>query len=241
MTLNGVGPPLAFAAGLASVLSPCVLPLLPAYLAYLARPAAGRAAPSRRATLTSALAFVAGLSLVFIIFFYALTGLLIPVRRFIPPIAGVLVVLMGLHVAGALRLPLMGREIRLMKQVPDRGGPLGGFLLGVGFAAGWTPCVGVTLGAVLGAAAVQGPSAVGFALLAAYCLGLGLPFVLLGLGVGRAAAVARAVAGRRRLVDLASGAVLVAMGLVLLTDNLVALTQVLSRTLPPQLADPFGL
>jgi len=241
VTLNGVGPPLAFAAGLASVLSPCVLPLLPAYLAYLARPAAGRTTPTRLATLASALAFVAGLSLVFIVFFYALTGLLTPVRRYVPPVAGVLVVLMGLYVAGALKLPLLAREIRLIKQAPDRGGLLGGFLLGVGFAAGWTPCIGVTLGAVLGAAAVQGPSATGFALLAAYCLGLGLPFVLLGLGIGRAAALARAVAGRRRLVDLASGGVLVAMGLVLLTNNLVGVTQLLSRALPPQLTDPFGL
>jgi cytochrome c-type biogenesis protein len=241
VTLNGVGPPLAFAAGLASVLSPCVLPLLPAYLAYLARPGARRTTPTRLATLASALAFVAGLSLVFIIFFYALTGLLTPVRRYVPPVAGVLVVLMGLYVAGALKLPLLAREIRLMKQAPDRGGPFGGFLLGVGFAAGWTPCIGVTLGAVLGAAAVQGPSATGFALLAAYCLGLGLPFVLLGLGIGRAAALARAVAGRRRLVDLASGGVLVAMGLVLLTNNLVGVTQLLSRALPPQLTDPFGL
>jgi cytochrome c-type biogenesis protein len=128
-----------------------------------------------------------------------------------------------------------------MKQAPNRGGALGGFLLGVGFATGWTPCIGLTLGAVLGVAAVQGPSAAGLALLAAYCLGLGLPFVLLGLGVGRAAALARAVAGRRRLVDLASGGVLVAMGLVLLTNNLVALTQLFSRALPSQLTDPFGL
>jgi cytochrome c-type biogenesis protein len=241
VNLNGVGPPLAFAAGLASVLSPCVLPLLPAYLAYLARPGRDGAAPSRLATLVSALAFVAGLSLVFIIFFYALAGLLQPVRRFVPPVAGVLVVLMGLYIAGALKVPLLAREVRLMKQAPNRGGALGGFLLGVGFATGWTPCIGLTLGAVLGAAAVQGPSAAGLALLAAYCLGLGLPFVLLGLGVGRAAALARAVAGRRRLVDLASGGVLVAMGLVLLTNNLVALTQLFSRALPSQLTDPFGL
>lgn len=241
MTLNGVGPPLAFAAGLASVLSPCVLPLLPAYLAYLARPGDKGGAPSRLATLVSALAFVAGLSLVFIIFFYALAGLLQPVRRYVPPVAGVLVILMGLYVAGALRVPLFESEVRLLKTAPDRGGALGGFVLGVGFAAGWTPCIGVTLGAVLGAAAVQGPSAAGLTLLAAYCLGLGLPFVLLGLGVGRVAALARAVAGRRRLVDLASGGVLVAMGLVLMTNNLVALTQLLSRGLPSRVTDPFGL
>jgi cytochrome c-type biogenesis protein len=241
VTLNGVGPALAFAAGLASVLSPCVLPLLPAYLAYLARPSRDGASPSRLATLVSALAFVAGLALVFILFFYALTSLLTPVRRYVPPVAGVLVVLMGLYVAGALKLPPLGREVRLMKQAPERGGAVGGFLLGVGFAAGWTPCIGLTLGAVLGTAAVQGPSAAGLALLAAYCLGLGLPFVLLGLGVGRAAALARAVAGRRRIVDLASGGVLVAMGLVLLTNNLVAVTQLLSHALPSQLTDPFGL
>ena len=241
MTLNGVGLPLAFAAGLVSVLSPCVMPLVPAYLAYLARPGAEGNAPSRLATLVSALAFVAGLSLVFILFFYALSGLLTPVRRYIPPVAGVLVVLMGLSVAGLLHLPLVGREIRLMKEAPGRGGALGGFLLGMGFAAGWTPCIGLTLGAVLGSAAVQGPSAAGLGLMLAYCLGLGLPFVVLGLAAGRAAALARAVAGRRRIVDLASGGVLVAMGLLLLTNNLIAVTQVLSRALPVQLTVPFGL
>lgn len=241
MTLNGVGPLLAFAAGLASVLSPCVLPLMPAYLAYLARPGGDATAPSRLATLASALAFVAGLSLVFILFFYALTGLLTPVRRYVPPVAGVLVIVMGLYIAGAIKLPLVGREIRLMKRAPERGGPVGGFLLGIGFAAGWTPCIGLTLGAVLGSAAVQGPSFAGLALMAAYCLGLGLPFLILGLGAGRAATLARAVAGRRRIVDLASGGVLVAMGLVLLTNNLVAVTQLLGRALPSQLTDPFGL
>src|SRR5258708_36949384 len=125
---------------------------------------------------------------------------------------------------GALTRPLLGREGRLMKQARARGGPVGGFLLGVGFAAGWTPCIGVTLGAVLGSAAVQGPSAAGLALLAAYCLGLGLPFVLLGLGVGRAASLARAVAGRRRMVDLASGGGLVAMGRVRRTTNLTTVS-----------------
>ena len=241
MTLNGVGLLLAFAAGLVSVLSPCVLPLMPAYLAYLARPGDTTAAPTRSETLATALAFVVGLSLVFIVLFYALTGLLVPVRRYVPRVAGVLVIFMGLAVAGFLKLPVLGREVRLMKQAPGRGGPAGGFLLGIGFAAGWTPCIGLTLGAVLGSAAAQGPSPAGLGLMAAYCLGLGLPFVALGLAAGRAATLARAVARRRRIVELASGGVLVAMGVLLLTNNLLAITQLLGRTLPGSLADPFGL
>jgi cytochrome c-type biogenesis protein len=260
VSLEQVTLPLAFAAGLASFLSPCVLPLVPAYAAYLGRQAgrqttaaaggrggiaAATAAPARPPlrleVFPSGLAFVAGLSLVFITIFYALSSLLIPFRTIVPPIAGALVIVLGLSTAGLFRLPFLDYEFRVFGRAPGRRGPLGGFLLGIGFAAGWTPCIGITLGAVISSGISRGTTAQGLLLMVAYCLGLGLPFLLLGLAVDRSAGLVRALAGRRRLIDLASGAVLVAMGVLLMTNNLLALTNFLSRVLPSQLLDPFGL
>jgi cytochrome c-type biogenesis protein len=247
MDPNGITLPLAFAAGLASFLSPCVLPLVPAYLAYLARPvhqaaavtaAGGRPVATRSETVLSGIAFVAGLSIVFIAFFYALQALLLPVRTWVALVAGLLVILFGLHTAGLLRLPFLNFEFRLMEKAPAQTGPLGGLLLGIGFAAGWTPCIGVILGAVISSSIAHGTTFQGFGLMAAYCLGLGLPFVALSVGIDQALPLIRALGRRRWVIDLGSGAVLVAMGLLLMTNNLLLLTQALTRILPYA---PFGL
>jgi cytochrome c-type biogenesis protein len=229
-----------------------VLPLVPAYLAYLGgragRPAlvpAG-AAPARAALLRSeligsGLAFVAGLSLVFILFFYALRTVLEPVREFVTPVAGALVILMALQIAGVLRLPWLMREFRVRDEAPQRGGMAGGFLLGMSFAAGWTPCIGATLGAVLTAGINQGTSAGGLLLMVAYCAGLGLPFMAMALAFERAAPGVRALTRHRRLIDLTSAGILLIMGILLLTNNLLLLTQQLARVLPSWLLTPFGI
>ena len=263
MSFDQVTVPLAFAAGLASFLSPCVLPLVPAYVAYLARQAghepsavaAGPAGPGaistsaalaayqapRLALLASGLAFVAGLSLVFVTFFYALSSLLIPFRTIVTPIAGVLVIILGLSTAGLFRLPFMDYEFKVFGRTPERRGSLGGFLLGIAFAAGWTPCIGITLGAVISSGIARGTSAQGLVLMAAYCLGLGVPFLLLSLAVDRGVGLVRALRRWRRVIDMASGGILIAMGVLLMTNNLLTLTSLLSRLLPSQLRDPFGL
>ena len=251
---------LAFAAGLASFLSPCVLPLVPAYVAYLARqagrePAAVAGGPGalsssaalaayqapRLAVFASGLAFVGGVSLVFVTFFYALSSLLIPFRTLVTSIAGALVIILGLSTAGLFRLPLLNYEFKLLGRAPERRGSLGGFLLGIGFAAGWTPCIGITLGAVISSGIARGTTAQGLVLMAAYCLGLGVPFLLLSLAVNRGVGLVRALGRRRRAIDLASGGILVAMGVLLMTNNLLTLTNLISRILPSQLLDPFGL
>ena len=241
MTLDSVTVPLAFAAGVASFLSPCVLPLVPVYVSYLVRSAAGSRAQStsRAAGTVNAIAFVAGVSVVLIVLFYALRTLLQPVRGVIVPIAGVLVIVFALHLAGFLRLPGLDREYRLFKSAPGRSGPAGGFLLGLAFAAGWTPCIGPVLGAVLTSGATTGTSGRGLIMVAAYCVGLGLPFVVLGLGVGRASEMVRQLSKWRRTIDLASAGVLAAMGLLLLTNSLTRITEFASRLLPT--LDPFGL
>jgi cytochrome c-type biogenesis protein len=241
MDLHAITLPLAFAAGLASFLSPCVLPLVPAYLAYLARPvghaaavtaAGGRTVALRSETVLSGIAFVVGLSIVFVTFFYALQALLLPVRTWVSLAAGVLVILFGLHTAGLLRLPFLSAEFRLMEKAPAQTGPLGGLLLGIGFAAGWTPCIGVILGAVISSGIAHGTTLQGLGLMIAYCLGLGLPFVAMSVGIDRALPLIRSLGGRRRAIDLGSGAVLVAMGLLLMTNNLLLLTQALNRVFP---------
>ena len=244
--LNALNPAIAFLAGLASFVSPCVLPLVPAYLAYLGSrgpddmvftsPRAGEVAAKRRAgtggyALAGA-AFVAGLSLIFILFFYAFSLAVQPIRAYVPVVAGIFVIVMALNVAGLIRIPFLSTEYRLMKTAPQGGGAAGGFLLGMGFASGWTPCIGVTLSAVLSSAVTVGTTPQGLSLMIAYCLGLGLPFLALAFGLENARPLVIYVSVHRRAIDLASAAVLVVMGILLLTNRLTWLSAGLTQLIP---------
>jgi cytochrome c-type biogenesis protein len=231
---------LAFAAGLVSFVSPCVLPLVPAYAAYLSG-RTGLADRPRTDTVLAGAAFVAGLSVVFILLFYLLRQALQPVRPYAVPVAGVAVLLLAANLAGLVRLPLPQRELRLMRAAPGVHGPLGGFLLGLGFAMGWTPCIGVTLGAVLTAGAVSGATLTGFLQIVAYCAGLGVPFLGIALLLERALPVLRALSRRRHVIDWGSAGVLAAMGVLLMTNNLTWITQRLTELLPRGLLSPLGL
>ena len=223
--MNGLNPAIAFLAGLASFVSPCVLPLVPAYLAYLG----GRAG---QPVAVAGAGFVAGLSLVFILFFYAFSLAVQPVRSYVPVVAGLLVIVMALHVAGVIRLPFLATEYRVMKTAPQSGGVAGGFLLGMGFASGWTPCIGITLGAVLSSAVTIGATPQGLSLMIAYCLGLGLPFIALAFALEGARPLVAFVNAHRRTIDLASAGVLVVMGFLLLTNRLTWLSAGLVQLIP---------
>ncbi len=225
--LNGLNPLVAFLAGLASFVSPCVLPLVPAYLAYLG----GRKAGTDSIAVAGA-AFVAGLSLIFILFFYVFSLAVQPVRAYVPVVAGILVIVMALQVAGLIRIPFLSSEYRVMKTAPQGGGAAGGFLLGMGFASGWTPCIGVTLSAVLSSAVTVGTTPQGLSLMIAYCLGLGLPFLALAFGLENARPFVAYVNAHRRAIDLASAAVLVVMGVLLLTNRLTWLSAGLVQLVP---------
>jgi len=248
-SLDGISPALAVLAGLVSFVSPCVLPLVPAYLAYLGSragqpqtaltlPAQGGGSRSGAWTATSlpvataGLGFVAGLSLIFILFFYAFSLVVQPIRAYVPVVAGVFVMVMAAHVAGLIRVPFLDREYRPMDRAPRGGGVTGGFVLGMGFASGWTPCIGVTLGAVLSSAVTSGTTARGLGLMVAYCLGLGLPFVALAFALESAKPLVRLVNSHRRAIDLVSAAVLLVMGLLLLTNNLTILSAGLAQWVP---------
>ena len=250
--LSVVIPAIAFLAGLASFVSPCVLPLVPAYLAYLGARATVTAGPSvagvapavaagpvgrsyvgRSSSVAVAGAgFVAGLSLVFVLFFYVFSLAVQPLRAYVPVVAGVLVIVMALHIAGLIRIPFMSYEYRVMRQAPQATGAAGGFLLGMGFASGWTPCIGVTLGAVLSSAVTVGTTAQGLSLMIAYCLGLGLPFIALAFALESARPLIGFVNRHRRAIDLASAGVLVVMGILLLTDKLTILSSGLTQLIP---------
>jgi cytochrome c-type biogenesis protein len=248
-SLEGISPALAILAGLVSFVSPCVLPLVPAYLAYLGAragqpaavtasgPAASAVAPPDRLTsslpvATAGLAFVAGLSIIFILFFYVFSLAVQPIRAYVPTVAGVLVIAMALHVAGLINIPFLDREYRVMDRAPAKGGVAGGFLLGMGFASGWTPCIGVTLGAVLSSAVTVGTTGQGVVLMVAYCLGLGLPFVVLAFALESARPVVRLINSHRRAIDLLSAAVLLVMGVLLLTNKLTILSAGITQIVP---------
>jgi cytochrome c-type biogenesis protein len=240
-SLDSVSPALAALAGLVSFISPCVLPLVPAYLAYLGaravRPAAvgGDAVTIDQPALPVALAgagFVAGLSVVFILFFYVFSLAVQPFRQYVPVVAGVLVLVMAAHVAGVIRIPLLDREYRVMTRAPSGGGVAGGFLLGMGFASGWTPCIGITLSAVLSSAVSTGTTLQGLGLMVAYCLGLGLPFIVLALVVDRTRSFVQMLNGHRRAIDVASAAVLVVMGFLLLMNKLSILSAGITQLVP---------
>ncbi len=246
-TLDSVSPVLAVLAGLVSFVSPCVLPLVPAYLAYLgARAAApatatagGAPAPASAPASTepvpvalAGLGFVAGLSLVFILFFYVFSFAVQPFRTYVPVVAGVLVLVMAAHVAGVIRIPFLDREYRLMDRAPAGGGVAGGFLLGMGFASGWTPCIGLTLSAVLSSAVTAGTTLQGLGLMVAYCLGLGVPFIALAFVLERTRPLVQMLNSHRRAIDMASSAVLVAMGFLLLTNKLAVLSAGITQLVP---------
>jgi cytochrome c-type biogenesis protein len=213
----------AVAAGFVSFASPCVLPLVPGYLSYMsgltgADLAAREAGAVRRTALAAGL-FVVGFSLVFVTLGAALgglTGWLIANRSVVIRVAGVGVIVLGLFMTGLVRLPWLYRERRLrMDRVPA--GLAGALPLGMVFGLGWTPCIGPTLGAVLTLAAATGGAARGAVLLFAYSLGLGVPFLLAGLGFRFALGWFAGLRRRVRALELAGGVMLVAIGVLLVT------------------------
>ncbi len=218
----------AFAGGLLSFLSPCVLPLVPIYLGYLTGAGAGNrdieVEQGRLFTLAHGIAFVVGFSLVFVAW-GAIGGTLGDIVRneWFLRIGGILVVIMGLHLIGVIKIPFLYMEKRLEYQRKGNPNVLSSALVGATFGAGWTPCVGPILGAILGLAAVQGGAAEGASLLAVYSLGLGIPFLLAALGLGQASQLIRKMGPYLRYVEIGSGALLIAVGMLIFFDRFTEL------------------
>ena len=218
---------LAAGAGFLSFVSPCVLPLLPAYLGYMTGLTADELqrpqAPAVRAhILGRSLAFVVGLSLVFAALGASASvvgQVLLRNQTIILRIAGLLVVLLGLHTLGLIRIPFLYQERRLSVGGTD-GTYLGALLLGAAFAAGWTPCIGPFLAGLLALASQEQTVGQGMLLLFVYGLGLGVPFVLAGLALGASLRLLSAVKARMQALEIVSGFLLVGMGLLIFSDRL---------------------
>ncbi|RBM17446.1 cytochrome C biogenesis protein [Prauserella sp. PE36] len=222
---------LALVAGLVSFTSPCTLPLLPGYVSYvsgLTRPvAAGEPLPARerRKALSGALLFIAGFSAVFTTLgatSSALGYLLANNLRTINIVGGALIVVMGLVTTGLIRIPLLHRQLRFDLTRFGRG-PGGALPLGAAFAFGWTPCVGPVLASILTTAASTATVGRGAVLLLAYSLGLGLPFLLLTLGLARGRTGSDWFRRHARRIEVAGGVLLIAMGVAMLTGGWTAL------------------
>lgn len=229
----------AFLAGLVSFASPCCLPMVPVYLSYMVGGAPVADRPARRTALQQALAFVLGFTVVFVTLWasiglvgYALRDRVDVLRQ----VGGVVLIVMGLHVAGLIRLPALGRQAgpgmgRLLDRRADgtvvpRAPHVGrSVLFGVVFAAGWTPCIGPILSGIIGLASLRSDVGQGALLLLAYALGLGLPFVLVSLGADAVRARLRWFARHEAVVSVVTGALLVLVGFLMLTNLLIRLSQ----------------
>jgi cytochrome c-type biogenesis protein len=213
---------LAFLAGLASFLSPCVFSLVPAYIGYLGGRAAGgeNNASNRWITFSHGLAFVLGFSVVFILMGVAAAAagrFLFDMRYWLAKIGGFVVIVFGLHMIGVFRIPFLEYDTRVTK-APDRKlGYLSSALMGVFFSAGWSPCVGPVLGAILTVALNGGSISQGASLLTAYSAGLAIPFLVAALGIGWVSTTLRKYSKVMRYVEIAMGVVLVIVGGMLLT------------------------
>ena len=219
---SGLSLTIAFVAGLVSFLSPCVLPILPGFLAYLAGDVGQGEKPSRLATFMSSVFFVLGFSSMFALLGVLLNTLLSSVasdaQTWLARIGGVIVIFFGLYLTGLIRVKFLERphSMRVTWKLSSR--QLTAFLFGAAFAAGWTPCVGAALGAILGLAAVQPGAA--FALLMTYALGLGVPFLLLGAFAGSAAGFLARFAKATDIITKLFGAILIILGVLIFTEEL---------------------
>jgi cytochrome c-type biogenesis protein len=235
--LSLIGFATAFAAGVISFLSPCVLPLVPGYVSFVAGSSLEElrdgAAP-RLPALLLATTFVLGFSVVFVAFgasATALGSLLLSYKVQLGAIAGVIVILFGLHLLGLTPLRLMNQEARFHLDIAG-GRALGAFVLGIAFAFGWTPCIGPVLGAILTLSASTADVAKGSLLLAVYSLGLGLPFLLAALFTGTLLARIKALGRAGRHLQRAAGGLLVIMGLLMVTGRLEMIAYWLLETFP---------
>src|SRR3989344_4510399 len=212
----------AFVAGLISFLSPCVLPLVPAFLSYLAGTNISEAETERKEIFITTIFYVLGFTIVFSLLGVLMNTLLervaYDVQLWLSRIGGILIVFFGLYLMEFIHLPFLEREHRFNVSGTFKSKYLTAFVFGAAFAVGWTPCVGAVLGAILGLAATAPGSA--FVLLFSYSLGLALPFLIVGLFATSASKFISKYARPMRYIRIVFGAVLVGIGVLVFTQNL---------------------
>jgi cytochrome c-type biogenesis protein len=214
----------AFFAGLLSFLAPCVLPIIPGFLAYISGVSFSNIASKRKEVFAHSVFFVLGFSVVFALLGVLLNSVLrsatVEIRPWLSRIGGVLIIFFGLYLLGLIKIPLLETEHKMRLSAKGNGIIRYGssFLFGAAFAVGWTPCVGPALGAILGLAASSPGSAL--YLLIAYSLGIGLPFLVVGFFTGEASAFINRYAGIVKYIQMVFGALLIALGVLVFTDEL---------------------
>lgn len=210
----------ALVAGILSFLSPCVLPIVPPYLAYMSGISMGEMRQGR-SPLLAALFFVLGLSTVFLFLGFTTSAFgmfFLENSTTFSTLAALVVMVFGLHFLGILRLPFLMRDLRI--EAPDQGGSAAGaYVLGLAFAFGWTPCIGPQLGAILSIAAQQDSVARGTALLAVYAMGLGIPFLLVAAFFPRLTGAMAFLKRHMEAIERLMGLLLWTIGLLMLTGG----------------------
>jgi cytochrome c-type biogenesis protein len=237
LEISSIGLLTAFAAGAISFLSPCVLPLVPGYVSYVAGRAAsedtsGGAVALRLPVVGLSVCFVLGFSTVFVLLGASATALgqlLLTYRYELNLVGGAIIILFGLFLIGVVRPTWLMREFRFHAAIPG-GRPVSAYVLGLAF--GWTPCIGPILGAILTVSAASATVSGGVALLAVYSLGLGVPFLLAALFTDGLMARLRAIGRIGRLLQLAAGAILILMGIAMMTGQLSTFSYWLLDTFP---------
>jgi cytochrome c-type biogenesis protein len=222
---------IAFAAGILSFLSPCVLPLVPGYISLMSGVSidslkeGGSGGNARRAVILNSLAFNAGLSAIFLALgaTAGLVGASIISNPWVRGIGGVIIILFGLQLIGLLKISTLYKDTRFFSNEKPRG-PAGSFTLGIAFAAGWTPCIGPILGGILGLAAASGGWRSGLMLSAFYSAGLAIPFLVTGLGINQFLAFYGKFRKHLHKVEVVSGVVLILVGLLVATGRSTMLT-----------------
>jgi cytochrome c-type biogenesis protein len=231
----------AFAAGFLSFVSPCVLPLIPGYISFVSgvsleemRADTPAASASRWQVFATSFAFVIGFSIVFV----ALGASASAIGKFLfarlpllSKIAGVILIIFGLHTMGLFRLAFLETEKRVQSQRKPAGA-IGALLVGIAFAFGWTPCIGPILGGILAIAGSKNTISEGVILLAVYSLGLGIPFLITSLAINQFFNAARRIRRYYHAIEVTSGVLLVAIGVLILTGQLTIITRYLQPYLP---------
>ncbi|KJZ20055.1 cytochrome c biogenesis CcdA family protein [Loktanella sp. S4079] len=227
----------AIAAGILSFLSPCVLPVVPPYLAYMGGVSVNEMeaqSAARKRVLIAALFFVLGLSTVFVLLGLAFSTMgraLLQFQDYFTTIAGITVMILGAHFVGVYRIGFLDREMRV--DAGDRGGSaFGAYLLGLAFAFGWTPCLGPILGAILSLAASEASIGRGTLLLAVYAVGLGIPFLLVAAFFPRLKGMMDWMKRHLSQIERASGLLLWTVGLMMITGQFAAISYWLLENFP---------
>lgn len=232
----------AFLAGIVSFASPCCLPLVPAYVSYMVGTTTPGSPTARRVAFRQAMAFVLGFTVVFVAL-WASVGLVGYILRdyvgILRQVGGAVLIVMGLHVAGVIRISALYRTVsvptgKIVGQSPTGDGTVlvqapsygRSTLLGVAFAAGWTPCIGPILGGIIGLASINSSLVQGTVLLIAYAVGLGIPFVLVAVGATAVNARLLWFRNHEATVSLVTGAMLIAVGFLMITNLFVKLSSV---------------